>query len=141
MKSTFALFFCIIFTMVACSPTSTNGKMTLKQCMELAGELNQTSSNLPIDDITILRNTFCTNSDGIEFIYNYYLTDDLDDVETSELADAIISEMKPNATQSWCTTPDLEPLIMAVDRVGLNYSKSNGTFITKYSISMDDCSN
>lgn len=124
---------------MSCSPSVSDGKMSMSECNQLSRDMNQTSSNMQIDEATILRSTLCFDADGIEFRYIYYLSEEYNEADTGLLSEALVDDLQPDIINRWCTNPELQPMLNSFDRIGLYYEKENGTYIGLLQVSTSDC--
>jgi len=124
----FLLIFFITFTHSAFA-----AKLTNRECNEVASIVNQSSSNMHLDSITILKNASCSSQAHLR--YNYSVDTDF---SKSEFKDAIPTLKNPNMT-TWCTHPDLKPLLVLLDSVEFSYSKPNGEYLGAYGFNERSC--
>ncbi len=108
-------------------------KLTSRECNEVASEVNYSMSEMQIDEVTTLRNAFC--STGANLQYNYEV--DLE-ISKSEFKDVIPFLKNPNIN-AWCSTPELKNLIVLLDSVGYRYYKKNGEYLGMYEFTDRSC--
>ena len=99
-----------------------------------SSDLNKTMSGMTIDKVTKLRNTIYLNTDKREFIYGYKITDDSLDRYSFDWA-----YLKKNATNSFCTNPDLK-VLLDLTTITMSYTGYDGTFLHEFNFSKNDCS-
>ncbi|MAV75758.1 MAG: hypothetical protein CL691_03975 [Cellvibrionales bacterium] len=127
MKFLFMLFFSFITFDVEAK------KISNKECVEVASDINQDSAGMMIDEVTSLINTVCIFGD---FIYNYRITED---ITQKDFEYRIKSELKPSAIQNFCTDPSTRFFLDAVKSVTFKYIRSDGTYLAEYSFTDRDC--
>lgn len=108
-------------------------KLTNRECNEIASDVNNSMSDMQIDEITILKNTFCLS--GANLRYNYELDSE---ISKSEFKDVIPLLKNPNIN-TWCSTPELKNFIVRLDSVGYRYYKKNGEYLGMYEFTDRSC--
>lgn len=105
---------------------------TLRECNELASEVNAVMSNMQVDSITILRNAVCFPPATLNYYYDLTIVATEDDIDFAIL--------KRNNTQTWCTDPNMRLLLDSLTSVAYTYRDKNGTYIGQYAIKKSECS-
>lgn len=123
------LFF--VLTLVACSNSGNTETLTLRECNEIANELNSTMSNMHVDSLTIFRNAICHSPSKLNYIYKMTISITKDEVNFAEL--------RRKNIQSWCTDPDMKFLLDSLSGVAYTYYDKNGTYIAEYDLKKSDC--
>ena len=104
---------------------------TLRECNELASEVNEPISNMQVDSITILRNAVCLPPATLNYYYDLTIVATKDDIDFAIL--------KRNNTQVWCTDPNMRILLDSLTSVAYTYRDKNGTYIGRWSSRKSEC--
>ena len=93
----FSLFSLLIFSTLSFHVEA--GKLSDKECAEVASLVNQDNSGMVIDEVTTLINTVCIFGD---FIYNYEISEYVTPRDFKSLA---FSQLKKRAILQFCSDP------------------------------------
>lgn len=102
----------------------------LAECNDVASSINQ-SAPQAIDKITTLVNSACF-AEGRSVVLQYRMRLSV----TGEQVD--LNRLKPNMVNSWCTDPQLRPLLNYIN-VQYSYSDPQGRYIGRVDISQRNC--
>ncbi len=102
----------------------------LAECNDVASSINQ-SAPQAIDKITTLVNSACF-ADGRSVVLQYRMRLSV----TGQQVD--LNRLKPNMVNSWCTDPQLRPLLNYIN-VQYSYSDPQGRYIGRVDISQRNC--
>lgn len=128
------LFISSFLVLIGLNTESLYAKITLKDCNEIASEVNRTMAGMQIDEITVLERSVCVS--GPVLIYTYSIT-------SSQIDTQIFNLMKPELSvtnlNTWCTDPDLKILFDELESVNYKWYSQNGVYLGEVSISSYNC--
>ena len=110
------------------SPALASG--LLAECNDVASSINQ-SAPQAIDKITTLLNSACFE-DGRSVVLQYRMRLSVTGQEVD------LNRLKPNMVNSWCTDPQLRPLLNYIN-VQYSYADPQGRHIGRVDISQRNC--
>ena len=115
-------------------------KLTFKECIEFASELNKEVSNINVDEVTTLRNVGC--SSGSNFTY-YYQIDTSNkmfaNLNFDEIKKDVFALLKKQNTNRFCSRENFVILLDVMDSVSYSYEELSGVFVGSYELTKEDC--
>ena len=120
-----------VLILVACSNPGNAETFTIRECNQLANEINSTMSNTYVDSITILKNAICHRPSELNYFYQMTVSATKDDFNFVGL--------RRKNIQIWCTDPDMKFLIDRLSKVTYTYRDKNGSYIGEYGLTKSDC--
>lgn len=114
---------------------SLSAEITMAECNTTIAELNA-SLPMELDEVTTWVNTTCVDqSNGaIQLVYNNRVK------AGNTVTQQNLNAIRPGLIMSWCSGPNLLPLIQSVDTINYQYSFENGQNIGELAFSYSDCS-
>lgn len=120
-----------VLTLVACSNSGNAETFSIRECNEIANEINSTMSNMHVDSITILKNAICHRPSKLNYMYQMTVSATEDEVN--------FVGMRRKNIQTWCTDPDMRFLLERLSGVAYTYRDKNGIYIGEYGFKKSDC--
>ena len=112
-------------------------KMTIKECLLEANEINATMSNMAIDEATTLINSNCLPP--AHFIYRYSLDMNYKPFQGINIQQDLIPILKQQNINRYCTDPELNGFINRLDSVKYQYEDEKGNFLGSYTLNKNYC--
>ena len=125
------LIFLSFFILISCSYPDFDENFSIRECNEIASEINATMSDMSVDAITILKNAVCHRPAKLNYMYEMKIIISRDKFD--------IQSLKSKNLQTVCTDPNMRFLLDRLSGVGYTYRDKNGSYIGEYEIHKSEC--
>ncbi|MES3007495.1 MAG: hypothetical protein V4751_06970 [Pseudomonadota bacterium] len=119
---------------LACPQVGFSAEYTLAECNEKTAELNK-ELPMALDGVTTWMDTTCVEKDDntLQIVYVNHITNGNDITQNN------LEILRPSLIGSWCTGPNLIPILNGVDTINYQYDFKNGQHIGELTFSKAEC--
>lgn len=119
---------------LACPQVGFSAEYSMTDCNAKTAELNK-ELPMELDNVTTWINTTCVEKDDktIQIVYENVIADGNDITQDN------LERLRPSMIGTWCTGPNLVPILNGVDTVNYQYDFKNGQHIGELTFSKAEC--